>query len=126
MHRFMEVKMCGQRRQVVGIMIHVMAIAGLGGTSMPAPVVGYDAIAVAKEEHHLRVPIIGGQRPAVAEDDGLTFAPVLVVDRCAIFDSNRRHIVSFLFVTVQLSEKAIESRRLVGTMGCDYNPDFRI
>ena len=40
-------------------MIHVMSVTGLGGTSMSAPVVGYDAIAVVEEEHHLRVPIIG-------------------------------------------------------------------
>jgi len=58
-------------------MIHVMAAIGLGGTAMSAPVVGYDAIAVLEEEQHLRVPIIGRQRPAVAKHDGLTFAPVL-------------------------------------------------
>src|SRR6266568_4624000 len=80
MHRFLEIEMCGQRRQVVGVMFHVMAAAGLGGTAMAAPVVGDDAIAVLEEEQHLRVPIIGRQRPAVAEHDGLTFAPVLVID----------------------------------------------
>jgi hypothetical protein len=34
MHRTLEVEMCGQRRQVVGVMIHVMAAAGLGGAAM--------------------------------------------------------------------------------------------
>src|SRR5438876_765341 len=61
-------------------MIHVMAATGLAGAAMAAPVVGYDAIAVLEEEQHLRVPIIGRQRPAVAEHDRLTFAPVLVVE----------------------------------------------
>src|SRR2546426_4243789 len=61
-------------------MIHVMAATGLGGAAMAAPVVGYDAIAVPEEEQHLRVPIIGRQRPAMAEDDGLSFAPVLITD----------------------------------------------
>src|SRR5436189_3703756 len=80
MHRSLEVEMCGQRRQVVGVMIHVMAATGLGGAAMAAPVVGDDAIAVLEEEQHLRVPVIGRQRPAMAEHDGLTFAPVLIVD----------------------------------------------
>src|ERR1700704_6807711 len=72
-------------------MIHVMAGTGLGGTAMSAPVVGYDAIAVAEEEHHLRVPIIGRQRPAVAKHNGLTFAPVLVVNLRSVFGRNRGH-----------------------------------
>src|SRR5712692_2824882 len=58
---------------------------------MPPPVVGYDAIAVVEEEQHLRVPIIGRERPAVAKHDGLTFAPVLVVDLRPVFRRNRRH-----------------------------------
>jgi hypothetical protein len=47
---------------------------------MAAPIVSYDAIAVFEEEQHLRVPIIGRQWPAMAEDDRLSFAPVFVVD----------------------------------------------
>src|ERR1700758_397977 len=72
-------------------MIHVMAATGLGGAAMAAPVMGYDAIAVLEEEQHLRVPIIGRQRPAVAEHDGLTFAPVLVEDLNAVFGGDRSH-----------------------------------
>src|SRR6266446_3549943 len=68
------------RRQAVGVMIQVMAATGLGGAAMAAPVVGYDAIAMLEEELHLLVPIIARQRLAVAEHDGLTFAPVLVID----------------------------------------------
>src|SRR5437899_1772023 len=59
-------------------MVHVMAAADLGRTAMAAPVVGDDAIALLEEEHHLGVPVIRRQRPAVAEHDGLPFAPVLV------------------------------------------------
>ena len=72
-------------------MIHVMAAAGLGGVAMAAPVVGDHAEALAEEEQHLRVPIIGRQRPAMAKHDGLTFAPVLVEDLNAVFGGDRVH-----------------------------------
>src|SRR6202048_4124792 len=91
MYRFLEVEMCGQGRQVVGVVIHVMTAIGLRGTSMSPPVVSYDTIAVVEEEHHLRVQIIGRQRPAVAKHNGLTFAPVLVVNLRSVFGRNRGH-----------------------------------
>src|SRR5512132_3876317 len=69
-----------------------MATAGLGGAAMATPVVGYNAIAALEEEQHLRVPIIGRQGPAVAEHDGLTFAPVLVEDFDAVFGGDRAHV----------------------------------
>src|SRR2546423_1757759 len=40
----------------------------------------YDAIAVIEEEQHLRVPVIGRQRPTMTKDNRLSFAPVLVID----------------------------------------------
>src|SRR6266581_2068744 len=70
-------------------MIHVMAATGLGGAAMAAPVVGDDAIPVLEEEQHLRVPIIGRQRPAVAEDNRLAGAPVFVVDLRAVLSGYR-------------------------------------
>ena len=86
--------MCGQGRQIVGVMIHVMAAAGLGGAAMTAPVVGNHPETVAEEKHHLRVPIIGRQRPAVAKHDGLTLAPVLVENFRAVLRLDCTH---FLF-----------------------------
>src|SRR2546422_10264224 len=72
-------------------MIHVMPTVRLGGTAMSTPVVGNDAIALLDEEHHLRVPIIGGQRPAVAKHDRLTTAPILVVNLSTVYRSESRH-----------------------------------
>ena len=34
------------RREVVGVVVHVVAVAGLGGAAVAAPVVGDDAVAV--------------------------------------------------------------------------------
>src|SRR5438477_4217459 len=80
MHGVVQVKMRGQSRKVVGIVIHVMAVARLGGPAVASSVMGDDAIALFEEEQHLRVPVIGRQRPTMAEDDGLSFAPIFIID----------------------------------------------
>jgi len=43
----LEIEMGGHRGQVVGIVIHVVTVAGLRGASVPAPVMGDDAVAMA-------------------------------------------------------------------------------
>ena len=87
----LEVEMFGERGQIVGVMIHVVAVIGLGGTAVPAPVVGDDAIALLEEEQHLSVPVIRRERPAVRENNRLSSAPVLVIDLCSVFCGDRRH-----------------------------------
>jgi hypothetical protein len=87
----LQVEMRRQRRQIIGIVIHVVTIAHLRGPAMTSAVMSYDAMAVFEEKQHLRVPVIGGQRPAMAEHDGLTFAPVLVKDLDAVFGRNCTH-----------------------------------
>src|SRR4026207_1101160 len=79
-NRILQVEMVSDSLQIVGVMIHVMAVARLGGAAMAAPVVGDDAITLLEEKQHRRVPVISRQWPAVAEHDGLAFAPVLIVD----------------------------------------------
>ena len=55
-----------------------------------------------EEEQHLSVPIVGRQRPTVAEHDRLTFASVLVEDLDAVLGGERRHACdSFLELKVQ-------------------------
>src|SRR5579862_1103929 len=87
----LEIEMRGYRCKVVGIVIHVMAVAGLRGPAVAAAVMGDDAIAPIEEEQHLIIPVIGRQRPAMAEHDGLTFAPVLVEDLNAILGLHDAH-----------------------------------
>src|ERR1700676_1416135 len=99
----LEIEMRRQGRKIVCIMIHVMAVAGLGGSAVAATVMGDDAIAVMEEEQHLRVPVIGRQRPAMAEHDGLTFTPVLVEDLNAVLGCNRAHVTPSLVVPSRIS-----------------------
>src|SRR5262245_16252421 len=88
----LQIKMGGHRREIIGIVIHVVAVARLGGSAVAAAVMGDHTIAVIEKEQHLRVPVIGRQRPAMAEHDGLTLAPILVKNLYSIFCFNSAHV----------------------------------
>src|SRR5437764_14706769 len=79
-NRIFQVEMIGHGFQIVCIVIHVVPAAGLSRATMSAPISRNDAETFAEEKKHLRVPIIRRERPAVAEDDGLSFAPVFIID----------------------------------------------
>ena len=81
----LQIEMRSQSRKVIGIVVHIVAVARLGRAAVAAPIMGDHAIAVGEEKQHLRIPVVGRQRPAVTEHDGLTFAPVLVKDFDAVF-----------------------------------------
>ena len=57
-HGIIEVEMRCQRREIVSIMIHVMAAVGLSRATVPAPIMGNHAKAFAEKEKHLRIPIV--------------------------------------------------------------------
>ena len=69
-----------------------MAVRGLGRAAVAATVVGDHAVAVLHEEHHLGVPVVGTERPAVVEHDRLTAAPVLVEDLRAVLGGDEGHV----------------------------------
>src|SRR5882724_2581250 len=79
-NRIPQIEMIGDGLQIVGIMVHVVSAAGLSRTAMSAPISRNDAETFAEEKKHLRVPIVGRKWPAMTEDDGLTAAPVFVID----------------------------------------------
>src|SRR5581483_9477478 len=91
-----QIEMRGQRGEIVGIVIHVVTGCDLARTTMPTPIMGDDPEAAIEEEQHLAVPVIGRQRPAMAEYDGLARAPILVEDRGAVFGGDGRHGSSLL------------------------------
>ena len=62
-----------------------MALGGLGRAAMAAAIMGDHAVALGQEEHHLGVPVVGAQRPAVVEERAAgPGAPVLVEDLGAV------------------------------------------
>src|SRR5215510_12386973 len=58
---------------------------------MATTIVRYDAEAVLCEEQHLGVPHVGVQRPSVREGYDRALAPVLVINRRAVFHRDRAH-----------------------------------
>ena len=66
---------------------------------MTAPVMGDDAIAMIQKEHHLRVPVIRAEWPAMTKNDRLSRTPVLVIDFSAVlgFDPVAMRLLPFWF-----------------------------
>jgi hypothetical protein len=58
---------------------------------MTAAVMGDAAVAVGDQKHHLGLPAIRVERPAMAEHHGLTRAPVLEIEARAIFRREYAH-----------------------------------
>jgi hypothetical protein len=58
---------------------------------MTAAIMGDTAVALVDEEVHLVFEGVGVQGPAVAEDHGLSRAPVLVVKLGSIFGGEHAH-----------------------------------
>src|SRR5229473_844678 len=94
-----QVEMRRKSRQVVGVMVHIVALGGLGGATMATAVMGDHAVAMMQEEQQLRVPIIGRQRPTMAEHNWLTRTPVLVEDLRAVLGGDGGHVDSFRMAT---------------------------
>ena len=66
-----QIEMLDHGGNIGGVVIHVVAVAHLRRAAMAAAVMGDDAVALAEEVEHLRVPIVADQRPAVVKDDRL-------------------------------------------------------
>src|SRR6266702_2042949 len=84
----------GQLNDVSGIRVHLVADSGLSRAAVAAAIMRYHAVALLEKEHHLVVPVIGAERPAVVEDDRLRLLrpPVLVEDLYAVSRRDGGHI----------------------------------
>src|SRR5690606_14423798 len=79
--------------EVIGVVVHVVAVVGLGGAAVPPPVVSDPAEPCVRHRLELAVPGVGVERPTVAEDDRGTRTPVLVEDLDAVRGRDDRHDV---------------------------------
>ena len=86
-----QIELLDQFGDVGGVGVHLVAGNRLGGTAVAAAVVGDNTKAAFEKEHHLRVPIVGCEWPAMVKEEGLAFAPVLVEDLGAVFGGEHAH-----------------------------------
>jgi len=85
MNRVLQIKLLGQRREIIGIRIHVVTVPRLARLAMPAPVVRDAPIAARSEKEHLVFKRVSAQRPAVAEHNRLPRSPIPVMNLRAVF-----------------------------------------
>src|SRR6266550_4425986 len=72
-------------------MAHVNGVFQIECIDERAEIIGDASIAARSEKEHLIFKGICGERPAVTENDGLSFAPIVVIELCAVFGGNRAH-----------------------------------
>ena len=88
----LEVELLDQFGKVIGVGVHVVAGPRLARASVAAAVMGDASIAARGEVEHLILECIRGKRPAMAEDNGLSGAPILVIDLGAVFGRDCAHV----------------------------------
>ncbi len=64
----LQIERLDQRRKVVGVGVHVVAVPRLARPAMAATVMGDATVAARGQEEHLVLECVRGERPAVAED----------------------------------------------------------
>jgi hypothetical protein len=64
---------------------------------MPTAIMRDYPITVVQKKHHLRIPVVCGERPAMVEEQRLTRSPILKVNLRTVFHCNRVHDVSLWF-----------------------------
>jgi hypothetical protein len=92
-NRVAQIQRFGDGKGVGRIVVDVVTVGDLARASVAAPVMGDDAIALRQEEKHLRVPVVGAERPAMVKYDGLgvLWAPVLVKDLNCVLGGDCAH-----------------------------------
>jgi hypothetical protein len=87
----LQVQRGGQFGHIGGVGVHFIAVRRLGRAAVPAPVMGDDPVALGQEEQHLVVPVVGAERPAMVEDQGLARPPILEEDLGPVLGGDGGH-----------------------------------
>ena len=85
-----KVQKLDELSQIVSVCVHVVARPGLARATVATTVMSDDTVSLLAKKEHLRVPVVGGEWPAVGEEDrGRTLAPVFVEELSAILSCEK-------------------------------------
>src|SRR5260370_40735869 len=98
MDRGLQVELLDEFREVGAVRVHVVAGPRLARTSMTSAVVGDATVAVLRQKEHLVLKGVGRKWPTMAENYGLSLAPILIINLRSIFCGNCVHVSFFFFV----------------------------
>src|SRR6202011_3917328 len=93
-----KIQLFNQFVYVSSVCVHLVAGNGLCGAPMSAAVMSDNAVSALEKEHHLSVPVVCRERPAMVEEQRLASAPVLVKNLSAVFRGDRCHGMTSLDV----------------------------
>ena len=93
-----QVERLDERRKIVGVRVQVVAVPRLARAAMAASVMRDATVSMRCQKEHLVFKGVGGEWSAVAEDYGLTRAPVVVIDLRAVFGRDGAHCFASLFI----------------------------
>src|SRR5262249_46656805 len=83
-----EIELRDQLGEVVRVGVEVVAAPGLARTAVAAAIMGDAAVAARSQEEHLVLEGVRAERPAVAEHDRLSRAPVIEIDLGSVSGRN--------------------------------------
>src|SRR5258707_706474 len=75
----LQIKGLDQGRQVIGIRVHLVPVPRLTGPAVATSIMSNTTISVRGKKEHLVLKGVRRQRPAVAKDNRLSAAPVLII-----------------------------------------------
>src|ERR1700736_7005545 len=89
--QIVQVELFDQLGEIIGILVHAVAVPRLIRLAVATTVVGNHAISVLAEEQRLRVPGVAGERPSMGKQDRLSLSPVLVGNLGSVFGRDGGH-----------------------------------
>src|SRR5262249_18413186 len=91
MDGLLQIERFGERCEIVGVCVHLIAVPRLTRPAVTAAIVSDTAVSARGQKNHLVFPCVRAQRPAVAENHGLSLSPVLLINVRSVFRRDHAH-----------------------------------
>jgi hypothetical protein len=96
-NRLLQVDLFDELCVVIGVGVQIVVLPRLAGATVTAAGLDDATESVRGENEHLRFPSVRRKRPSMAEDCGLSEAPILEIDLHTVLGGDHGHrLLSFL------------------------------